>query len=399
MTTNNREGDNWGQLLSDFGIEDTIQDENIQPAKLQTAEPTRGVRSESFAEGNTEFEAEDADELSHPREKKSIFSRFPKINFFGTPPDVSLNSVMEEVKSPSLGGRAFTDNKLEKMPISQERTDRQERPERQEKSRREKNCVRESNAWSTVASQIDVLASGGDATDRTEERPTKRVVSSMFDDPIPESEESRALNSLIGKHPRRRETSDDAFLEDGPDFRQRGHRKSMPEERESRGRGSRYCPPAEVDDLPESPFVPIDDDEVPVTRGRGRRGSRYDGNDRGRNYRDREPIRDDVLHEEEWSEIDAALQGRSEPVQRGGRRQRYDNSRYDKRRGQERRDEPMVDREPLDDEGSGIVTVHGNIPSWDEAVGEVIMGNISRHKGHGHTGGDHTGGRSGRRRR
>ena len=390
MTTKNREGDNWGQLLSDFGIEDTIQDDNVKPEKPQVAEPTRAVRSNDFEGEKNNFEPEDADVSPHSKEKKSIFSRFPKINFFGAPPDASLDSVMEEVKSPSLGGRAFTDNKLEKMPVSQERTDRQEKNRRG----REKDFTRSPDAWSTVVSQIDVLASEDDSQDTVEERPAKRMVSSMFDDPPPESEESRALKNLMDKQPRRQEKSDAAFLEAESDSQQRGRRKPMPGDRESRGRGSRYRPPAEVDDLPESGFELIEDDEIPVTRGRGRRGSRHAES----NYHDREPIRDDVP-QEEWSEIDAALQGRGEPAQRGGRRQRYDNPRYDKRRSQGRMSETTVDRESFDDEGSGITTIHGNIPSWDEAVGDVIMGNISRHKGHGHAGGEQTGGRSGRRRR
>jgi len=388
MTTKNTESDSWGQLLSDFGIEDHIQANDVEQEKPHAIEPTGVARSDDFREELSNSEPEISGESAQPKEKKSMFSRFPKINFFGAPPEVSLDSVMEGVKSPSLGGRAFTDNKLEKMPVSQERTDRQD------KNRRGKKTADEPNTWSTVVSQIDVLASGGNTKELTEERPAKRVVSSMFDEPIPESEESRAIKSLIGKQPSRQEIPNVDFLEDDPDSRQRGRgrRKPMPEDNEVRGRGSRYRPPVEVDDdLPESDFKPIDD-EIPVTRGR--RGSRYAEN----NYRDREPIRDDTPHEE-WSEIDAALQGQGKPVQRGGQRQRYDNPRYDKRRRPERMDEPVINRAPLDEEENSIATIHGNIPSWDEAVGDVIMGNIARHKGHGQAGGGHAGGRSGRGRR
>ena len=389
MTDKNTGDDSWGQLLSDLGIEDNIQGSAVEPENLHAAGPTGVAPSNKLGEELIDSSAGVSEESQPPKEKKSTFSRFPKVNFFGAPPEVSLNAVLEGVKSPSLGGKIFTDNKLEKMPVSQERTDRQER------NRREKNVVGEPNAWSTVASQIDVLASGGDTQGIPGERPAKRVVASMFDDPIPETEESQALQNLIGKQPRRQEIPRDAFLEDDSDSRHRGRsrRKPQPDEREGGGRGSRYRSAVEIDDLPESDFEAIDDD-VPVTRGRKRRGSRYAES----NYRDREPIQDDAP-QEEWSEIDAALQGRGEPMQRGGRRQRYDSPRYDKRRKPERRDDSTLNREPLNGDGSGIIAIHSNIPSWDEAVADVLLGNIARHKGHGHSGGGQAGGRSGRGRR
>ena len=329
--TNNTENDNWGQLLSDFGIEDKTPE---KPAMLAEA-----VES---PDGETEI----TDDSSKPRDKKSIFSRFPKISFFGAPPEVSLDSV-------SLGGKTFTDNKLEKMPLSQEWTDRQEKE------------AADSDVLSTVASQIDSLASG--------ERSTKRQVSSMFDDPVPESEELRVLKGMMGPPPRREETRRDAFSEEknNPWQRGRGDQKPQPKEREVRGRGSRYKPPVEIDDLPESDFEPVDD-EIPRMPRRGQRGSRH----AGESYRDREPIHEDVP-QEEWSEVDAALQGKNESARRGGGGRR---PRYEKRRGPDRMERPAHDREPLDIEESGIVAIHGDVPSWDEAVGDIITGNIARHK-------------------
>jgi len=332
MTKNSTTNDNWGQLLSDFGIEDKTPDEPVAPA--ETVE-------------SLDREAEVTDDLSKPRDKKSIFSRFPKINFFGAPPEVSLDSV-------SLGGKTFTDNKLEKMPLSQEWTDRQE-----------KDAV-DSNTLSAVASQIDSLASG--------ERPAKRQASSMFDDPVPESEEFRVLKDIMGSPARREETHRDDLPEETDSWRRgRGGQTPQPKEREIRGRGSRYKPPVEIDDLPESDFEPVDD-EMPRTPRRGHRGSRHAGS----NYRDREPIQDDVP-QEEWSEVDAALQGRDESGRRGGGGRR---PRYDKRRGPERTERPVYDRESSDIEESGIVAVHGDVPSWDEAIGDIIAGNIVRHKNH-----------------
>ena len=355
MMKRNTENDNWGQLLSDFGIEDKKPEETVEP--VASVEPL-------------DSEVEVSTTSAAPPEKKSIFSRFPKINFFGVPPDVSLDSVIEEVKSPSLGGKAFTDNKLEKVPLSQEWA-----------NRREKGVAADSDALSAVASQIDALASGRDARTKPEgieERPAKRRVSSMFDDPIPESEEERALKDIMGTPPRRDEPRRNTFHENETDSWQRGRGRQKPQTQENEvrsGRGSKYRPPVEENDLPESDFEPIEDD-IPKTRERGRRGSRYAGNDY--REREREPIRDDVP-QEEWSEVDAALQaGRGEPTQRGGNR----HQRYDKRRGTERaeRERPAFDKEPSGIADSAIAAVHGNVPSWDEAVGDIIVTNIAKHK-------------------
>jgi len=355
MIDKNSESDNWGQLLSDFGIEDNTPQEVAEPEAPRPA----------TAAGQPK-ELPEPPESQEPKEKKSMFSRFPKINFFGTPPEVSFEAVIEGTRSPSVGGKAFTDNKLEKMPVSQERTDRQK------KSWREKETAREPDAWATVASQIDVLASNGDAETLSEERPARRSTTSMFDDPIPESEEFRALKDLMGEQPRREESRRDAFLEEGTGFRQRGRGRYKPpsEEKEVRGRGSRYSPPVEVDDLPETDFESFDDEAPVVTRGRGQRGSRYAGG----GYRDQEPIRDDVP-QEEWSEVDAALQ-----AGQGGRHQRYDKRRRPERA--DRMEKPRIDRESMDGEDSGVVAIHNNVPSWDDAIGDIIAGNIVRHKAH-----------------
>ena len=410
MMNENTDGDSWGQLLTDFGIEDgKTEDKKIEESGGQLA-----------AVG---AELADAAEPPKQKEKKTIFSRFPKINFFGTPPEVSLDSVIEGVKSPSLGGKAFADTKLEKMPLSDERTDRQEtrQENRQEnrhgKSRHEKKPTGESHVWSTVASQIDTLASGKETTTpvtaNQPEHTSKRRVVSMFDDPIPESDEARALKNLMEEQPQREGRHSRDFLEEESDSRPRGrgHRHSSPrqpepEEKEIRGRGSRFKPPVEADDFPEEDFEPIGEEP----RERGRRGSRSVGDThrgRGRIHENvrRDDVRDDVhndVHEEEWSEVDAALQyadrgtGRGERTQRDGRRQRHDNRQYDEQRSDdqrydhqryssqqkpERREEPTLDRKSLDEEDNGMVMVHGSIPSWSETIGDIVLGNINRHKG------------------
>jgi len=432
MSKRNTESDSWGQLLSDFGIEDKTPAESVETVEVRNSKAgvvesgvaevgnaERGNAERGSAElgdagvgisGTSVSKAELADESSESsetKEKKSIFSRFPKINFFGAPPETSLDSVIEDVKSPSLGGRAFTDNKLEKMPLSQEWADRQEKGVA-DSSVTDSPVADGSDAFSAVASQIDALASREAPSIRSGERSARRQVTSMFDDPVPESEEFRALKDIMGEPPPpsqeervRGETRRDVFVEEEADTWQRGRGRGRPkpqpreerrDEREVRGRNTRYRPPVEVDDLPETPFEPIDDD-MPKTRGRGRRGSRYAGESRhsgesryaGDHYRDREPVQDD-LPQEEWSEVDAALQGRNEPVQRGGRRQRNDKRRGSERAERQeqpgRQERPAFDREPSDREESSIVAVHGNVPSWDEAIGDIIASNIARHKSH-----------------
>ena len=396
-----RDGDSWGELLSNFGIEEQSPAEDAAPQ----AEPN--MPQPDLEADLTEPEREVADELPKTKEKKSILSRFPKINnFFGVPPQVSLDSVIEGAKSPSLGGKTFTDNKLEKMPFSQER-----------KEQPEKKSAERPDAWSAVASQIDVLASGAGASEagngtktKPEERIAKRHVSSMFDDPIPESEEERALKSLMEEQTNSERKRRVAFLEEESDIRQRGRSgevgrgrpQQQVEDAGGRGRGSRYKPPVEVDDLSETVFEPVDD--VPRSRERGRRGSRYDGpRDRDRD-RDRGRVRDDVP-QEEWSEIDAALQASpDEPTRRGRgsgggggeRHQRQERDRYDKRQKPERAERLVGEREISEPEDSGIIAFHGNIPSWDEAVDDIIAGNIARHKSSS-GGSAASGGSSGRR--
>ncbi|MCL2005704.1 MAG: hypothetical protein FWG73_06015 [Planctomycetaceae bacterium] len=466
MTNKNTDGDNWGQLLSDFGIKDEnknnpLQDHHTQDAAPQNdstagKEPTfenakslpESNHSDAFGAGlldstenhrSSDRNGTPAESADKPREKKSIFSRFPKINFFGAAPEVSLDSVIEGVRSPSLGGKTFTDNKLEQMPVSQELTDRQRKERqttRQDEGSAKRSDAPEQGVWSDVASQIGAIASGGDSGKRTEQgegRPAKRVVSSMFDDPIPESEEVRALKNLIGDQPRRdvesrgpkpRDTAHrdgiprDAFLEEEgeSEFRSRGrgrrkplHEKRQTEERlpnehgtrervdrahgdtEMRGRGSRYRSTPVVNDLPESDFEMMDDDtSAPRGRGRGRRGARYDGDVysnkeyAGNDYRKRERVPEELPPQEEWSEVDAALQssrggppprGASRGPSRGGRHQHSDRPRRS-----EREEVSAIDQDAMDGAEVSVRAFHGDVPSWDDAIGGIISGNIARHR-------------------
>jgi len=190
----------------------------------------------------------------------------------------------------------------------------------------------------------------------------------------------------------RRETRKESFHEEGTDTRQRdaqqrgrGRQNLQLEQKNVRGRDPRYRKSNDEDVLPVSDFEPMDD-AMPSTRERGRRGSRYSED----SYRDRERMQSDDLPQEEWSEVDVALQ-----AGQGGRRQRSESRRSDdqyngRRRRPERIEEPVRDRASSDMDSGSFVAVHGNIPSWEEAVSDIIIGNIARHKSHsgvGHSGG------------
>ena len=410
----NTSEDSWGQLLSDFGIEDETS-ASPEPAPFEQARTRSAAppdeQPDNFGAGLVEPETADADT---PKDKKSIFSRFPKINFFGAPPEVSLDSVIEGTKSPTLGGKTFTDNTLEEMPGSQERKDRKSQKQRRQADASGGSSTKP-DAWSAVASQIGALAAGeeiasqersGEARTQPGERSRRRIAESMFDDPIPESEEARALKHLMGeqshspaphsssRHGRGRRKPEDIGL---PNTELSTREQDV---RAERGRGTRYRAPVEVDDLPESDFEMMDDspdDMRPsASSGRGRRGSQYDDGDyrdtRQRDTRQRDTGQrgqaryQEGFHEEEWSEIDAALQAenrppeRREPADRGGRRQRYD-----------RRSD--IDRESLDSAGAvdaGVIGAYGgDTSSWDDAIGDIISSNLARRGAH--TGSSHSG--------
>ena len=413
MTNKNREEDRWGQMLSDFGIEDQIPVEE-EPSAEGSGNPARvGTRTSGLDESGvsnrlptasseeqtesgrlegTDSKTEAAEESSRTKERKTILSRFPKINsFFGVPPQVSLDSVMEGAKSPSLGGKTFTDNKMEKMPFSQDRQDR--------------NVVKRPDALSEVASQIDVLASRSETKTRSEERSAKRHVSSMFEDPVHESEEARALKNLMEEQSHSDKKR--RFLEEEKDSQRRGQRQYPTEEGEgrgrrqrqystdeARGRGSRSRLPVEEDDFSETDFESVDDkpvdDNRTTSRERGRRSSRYAET----GPRTPEHVRGDTP-QEEWSEIDAALQAKNE--QPRYRSQRQERVRHDKRRKPDWTEMPAAEREDSEVEDGGVVSAHGDVPSWEEAISGILSGNITRHSGaSGHSGSSRKSSASGR---
>jgi hypothetical protein len=199
-------------------------------------------------------------------------------------------------------------------------------------------------------------------------------------------------------HRRTDDTHDDI---EGSDYRQRGRGRREQYEKDARvesgGRGTRYRPPVEVDDLPDSDFEMMHDD-MPPARGRGRRDSRHDGDSRRGRFQDNRST-------EEWSEVDLELQNRElqsrgrqsrdghgrndhgrdqfrgdDRTSRGSRGQRYEE-RADGRQRPARNEEPSAehDHEPLESFDSTVVSFHGDVPSWDEAIGDIISSNLARH--------------------
>ncbi len=161
-------------------------------------------------------------------EKRSFLARFPKINFFSSSTKETLDAVVENVKSPSLGGKSFTSNTLEKMPQTADRSSRKTPlPPRSEAVSNETVPSEPISAdpWSQIASQVGALSSGSPASKSRSAKQTaarqpetesstlpvssshsspdsqrgrgRKRPPSMFDEIIPESEESRTLKNLI----------------------------------------------------------------------------------------------------------------------------------------------------------------------------------------------------------
>jgi hypothetical protein len=132
----------WSELVSQLGIDNSnapvseeipeeISETSVQDQSQPLTELT-GVGNSSDIDKETAFYSEPdsfgkglledvAEEVPPPTKKhdpkKRFFERFPKINLFGTTAKESLEAVVEGVKSPSLSGKTFTSNKLEKIPV------------------------------------------------------------------------------------------------------------------------------------------------------------------------------------------------------------------------------------------------------------------------------------------
>ncbi|MDR0521022.1 MAG: hypothetical protein LBH00_04105 [Planctomycetaceae bacterium] len=366
--------DNWSQLLSDFGIQENPSDtkSETKPVKETAPDKRRKARAEETRQTVPSEEAvpvpqETAGEDSGTKEKRSFFSRFPKISFFGVPPQPSSDSVAEG--SPP---NSFTGSKLEKMPVDLPHKEKSEGKGGKYAAQKGKKA----DPYAVVAAQIDTLADA--------EYPSRRSVPSMFDEPTPEPEEMRNLKNLIGEQPDEDDRADSGVDEE---FRQnRGHRRGRGqgylEGSAPRGRGSRYpsadsraadsCGEETVENYEFEPVL-ADDDDFPDSRPpRSRRGTRYSGNRR------EEPLpmpAENDLPQEEWSEVDEALQASHA---RSSRRPRYE------RPARPPRTESAVAEDAAENEDTSGEIVHRNIPSWEEAVDELIAGNITRHKSHRH---------------
>jgi hypothetical protein len=313
MKNNNSNGDAWASLASELGLSDqdiTAEIDEQLPASSYTsldsqaktaAQPAMSAdfdteetslvqkKENSFGKGlmdeisetksigsdfptgnspvgDSSTDNSSADDLSpetpaktstppKPRaEKKSFFDRFPKINMFGSSAKESLAAV-ENVKSPSLSGKSFTSNRLERLPVSRERVSRLEKnhkppqPADSVPSQPDNNTVEKvescesfagtpdqgdftveftNDPWSQIATQVGSLGTSPRRADtkhvteaqKAREKPDRnhfettstasednkyhrrgrphRALPSMFDEQSPESEESSVLKNLIG---------------------------------------------------------------------------------------------------------------------------------------------------------------------------------------------------------
>ncbi|GHT17710.1 hypothetical protein FACS1894189_4130 [Planctomycetales bacterium] len=391
--------DNWSQLLDDFGIDAPVEKQEKQQEQVEVPAPVKPVASSvaavplhvaapvstGFGVGliketpapKTAPAKEDRpqrqESQQEPQKKKSFFGRFPKINLFGTSAKEPLDAVVENVKSPSLSGKSFTSNKLEKAPTS--RKPRQEDPEPPKPAAK---ATAGSDPWSVLASQVDTLAE-----EKTQEKPQRgqqrgqqreqqreyeprpsrrnnwkdrndsrqpRKSASIFDEPIPESEESLALKKLIGEQPKvvveeiveERRIS---YIDDEVSLPPKRGRGRGRDEKPQRGRGISYETPEPV---AETPREPREASREPREPHRGRRDHRF---------AEAEP---------------AYTEDRTERSARPGRGSRFEN----KPKPVQRVGEDMYEEDTMQDAEE---LLHRNIPSWDDAVGFLIENNIARH--------------------
>jgi hypothetical protein len=179
MKTNQTESaDNWSSILSDLGIEnpserpaETVQEEPVAAA-FTVSETITEVRTVVVVEPEISTEKgtkEVPAETAKPAEpKKRFLDRFPKIDLFGPPKGrkgKSLEAVAESVRSPSLSGKSFTSNTIEKVPVSPERISKRNKEEAEKKAGNSEETkpltaplsIDVNDPWTDVASQVEKL--------------------------------------------------------------------------------------------------------------------------------------------------------------------------------------------------------------------------------------------------
>ncbi|GHT10425.1 hypothetical protein FACS1894170_02500 [Planctomycetales bacterium] len=272
--------DNWSNLLNDFGIEDAAKQDNAEQAVSVDAHTgTTGVETVAeITNSATVTTTSSVEEVVPPKskERKSIFSRFPKINIFGLPPKDQIDAITNAGKSPSLAGKSFTGGTIEKTQGIVRRQETENRrpeagdrkPEEQATSGRgrgkrheadlpaTRSTQQQDSALPSIVSQLDTIASGEKPGRGRHRQPPV----SLFEEPAPESDEYKALKNIF----------DDPAEKSRNPRRGEGRREYQQEDRYSKRQ-----PIVVVDDVTlEDEWQEVDDEPVVVEeRPRNRRGS------------------------------------------------------------------------------------------------------------------------------
>lgn len=516
----------WSELVSQLGIDpsnDPVLETNLDSEKRseEITEPSVQNQSQPLAEltemsDSSDFVREDfvKETVSHskpdsfgeglPEEvtdevppstkkhdgKKRFFERFPKINLLGTIAKESLEAVVEGVKSPSLSGKTFTSNKLEKIPVvsdyaaqseaAQEKTVQDEKTADHfdtenvfsdiEESPEEIICTEEHtqaivnilDPWSKIASQVGVLAISplnqedelesadwleeiavtvdSDKDDTDTEQPvhsnrgfnkhsrhhdkkrSQRSLPSMFDEPTPESEESAALKNLmesehydndaerrlrsifseeektewtlLGEATPKSQHSNDSEKQRGKYY---GNIDHYPEYSENQTetfsrRSDREDESFKVKESftandEEERFDRVEERPRELVRERGRRGARFEP----REMKQEQFVAKNNADENRFGSVSHSadvetawdIEEDSKPVERSPhkhRRGRNSENNIPNREHRTSSDEPsdIFETKLTANEEMEMTQLHKNIPSWDEAIDQLVEYNIAR---------------------
>ncbi|MDR0703698.1 MAG: hypothetical protein LBF88_01790 [Planctomycetaceae bacterium] len=486
-------------------IEISVPDQDQSPPLTEMNNSSEIVKEtafcpepDAFGKGLLENVAEEVPPPAKKTDgKKRFFERFPKINLFGTVAKESLEAVVESVKSPSLSGKTFTSNKLEKISTvsdyaSRNETEQKERtPVQNEKtsdrfdtekvfsdvegSPEKIICTEEHtqaivdilDPWSKVASQIgaltvspsllnqeesedlylsdwlEVAEIADDETEKTieqteknteqsvrasrdfnkrgkyhDKRQSRKSLPSMFDEPMPESEESAALKNLMESEQYDNDaekrlrsifseeekaewttpnetTPKSQYSIDPP--KQRGKYYGNIDnhsENQTATFSRRFDREEESFTVNEEHVDRVEEKPRELVRERGRRGTRFEPRETKQEQFSAKNNTDEnrfgaASHSENvgatWD-----IEEESKPVERfphkhrRGRNLENNSSSKEYSSNREYRtpsDEPTTNAfepKPTTEEEMDMIQLHKNIPSWDEAIEQLIEHNIAR---------------------
>lgn len=153
-------------------IDEVISEPLVMPQEL-TAAPV-----EDSAQTATAHSVEKPVEEVKKEGRRSFFGRFPKMNLFGSAsPKDALESVVEDIKTPSLSGKSFTSKTMEKLPIpTTSRRVKESEPAAvsEPKTKADSDSATPSSAadpWTQIVSQVDSLSGNSEPTTRLKRRP------------------------------------------------------------------------------------------------------------------------------------------------------------------------------------------------------------------------------------